>query len=75
MSADLVLKMTTILKEMRIAQLCSKSERTLVILKQSNCHKKGANIFNADFGENILSSGGCFPKKPQYFDKLPFFKS
>ena len=30
MSADVVLKMTTILKEMRIAQLCSKSERTLV---------------------------------------------
>ena len=30
MSADVVLKMTTILKEMRIiAQLCSKSERTL----------------------------------------------
>ena len=30
MSADVVLKITTILKEMRIAQLCSKSERTLV---------------------------------------------
>ena len=30
MSGDLVLKMTTILKEMRIAQPCSKSERTLV---------------------------------------------
>ena len=29
MSADVVLKMTTILKEMRIAQLCSKSEQTL----------------------------------------------
>ena len=29
MSADVVLKMTTILKEMRIAQLWSKSERTL----------------------------------------------
>ena len=29
MSADVVLKMTTILKEMRIAQQCSKSERTL----------------------------------------------
>ena len=29
MSADVVLKMTTILKEMRIEQLCSKSERTL----------------------------------------------
>ena len=28
-SADVVLKMTTILKEMRIAQLCSKSEQTL----------------------------------------------
>ena len=30
MSGDVVLKMTTILKEMRIAQPCSKSERTLV---------------------------------------------
>ena len=30
MSADVVLKMTTILKEMRIAQLGSKSERALV---------------------------------------------
>ena len=29
MSADVVLKMTTILKGMRIVQLCSKSERTL----------------------------------------------
>ena len=29
MSADVVLKMTIILKEMRIVQLCSKSERTL----------------------------------------------
>ena len=29
MSTDVVLKMTTILKEMKIAQLCSKSERTL----------------------------------------------
>ena len=29
-SADVILKMTTILKEMRIAQLWSKSERTLV---------------------------------------------
>ena len=28
-SANVVLKMTTILKEMRIAHLCSKSERTL----------------------------------------------
>ena len=28
-SADVLLKMTTILKELRIAQLCSKSERTL----------------------------------------------
>ena len=27
--ADVVLKMNTILKEMKIAQLCSKSERTL----------------------------------------------
>ena len=30
MLADVVLKMTTILKEMRISQLYSKSERTLV---------------------------------------------
>ena len=30
MSADVVLKMTTILKEISFAQLCSKSERTLV---------------------------------------------
>ena len=29
MSADVVLKMTTILKEIRITQLCSKSEWTL----------------------------------------------
>ena len=29
-SADVILKMTTILKEMRFAQLCSKSERTLL---------------------------------------------
>ena len=29
-SADVILKMTIILKEMRISQLCSKSERTLV---------------------------------------------
>ena len=29
-SADVILKMTTILKEMRSAQLCSESERTLV---------------------------------------------
>ena len=29
-SADILLKMTTILKELRIAQLCSKIERTLV---------------------------------------------
>ena len=29
-SADVILKMTTILKEMRIVQLCSKSEPTLV---------------------------------------------
>ena len=28
-SADVILKMTTILKELRIAQLCSKNERTL----------------------------------------------
>ena len=34
MSADVVLKMTTILKEMRIAQLCSKSERTLGTLSK-----------------------------------------
>ena len=33
MSADVVLKMTTILKEMRIAQLCSKSEQTLQQVK------------------------------------------
>ena len=31
-SADVILKMTTILKEMRISQLCSKSERTLYVL-------------------------------------------
>ena len=31
-SADVILKMTIILKEMRIAQLCSKSERTLVFV-------------------------------------------
>ena len=31
MSADVVLKITTLLKDMRIAQLCSKSERTLLI--------------------------------------------
>ena len=30
-SYDVVLKMTTILKEMRIAQLCSKNERTLAM--------------------------------------------
>ena len=30
MSADVILKMTTILKQMRIKQLCSKSERTLI---------------------------------------------
>jgi hypothetical protein len=30
MAADVVLKMTTILKEMRIAQLSSKNEQTLV---------------------------------------------
>ena len=29
MSADVVFRMTKILKEMKIAQLCSKSERTL----------------------------------------------
>ena len=34
-SADVILKMTTILKEMRIAQLWSKSERTLVNDKSS----------------------------------------
>ena len=28
-SADVLLKMTTILKELRIVQLCSKNERTL----------------------------------------------
>ena len=48
MSADVVLKMTTILKEMRIAQLCSKSERTLDnILKQCSfvhCTYKGAAV-------------------------------
>jgi hypothetical protein len=32
-SADVILKMTTILKEMRIAQLCSKSEPTFGILR------------------------------------------
>ena len=32
MSADVVLKMITILKEMRIAQLCLKSERTLEVI-------------------------------------------
>ena len=31
MSADVVLKMTTILKEMMIVQLCSKSEWTLAM--------------------------------------------
>ena len=30
MSADVVLEKTTILKEMRIAQLCSKCEQTLL---------------------------------------------
>ena len=34
MSADVVLKMTTMLKEIRIAQLCSTSERTLTVLKE-----------------------------------------
>ena len=34
-SADVILKMTTILKEMRIAQLCSKSECTLVRVQAS----------------------------------------
>ena len=29
-SADVILKMTTLLKEMRIAQLCSLNERTLI---------------------------------------------
>ena len=32
--ADVILKMTTILKEMRIVQLCSKSERTLLAINQ-----------------------------------------
>ena len=31
-SADVLLKMTTILKELRIAQLCSKNDRTLLAL-------------------------------------------
>ena len=31
-SADIILKMTPILNEMRIAQMCSKSEETLHIL-------------------------------------------
>ena len=35
MSADVVLKMTKILKEMRVAQLCSKSEQTLFLQKFS----------------------------------------
>ena len=33
MSADAVLKMATLLKEMRIVQLCSLNERTLVLLQ------------------------------------------
>ena len=35
MSADVVLKMTKILKEMRVVQLCYKSERTLFLQKFS----------------------------------------
>ena len=31
-SADVLLKMTTILKKLRIVQLCSKNERTLIII-------------------------------------------
>ena len=34
-SFDVALKMTTILKEMRIVQLCSKSELTLVLVQAS----------------------------------------
>ena len=46
MSADVVLKMTTILKERRIAQLCSKSKRTLIniyryeLFRETNLKKK-----------------------------------
>ena len=39
-SADVALKMTTILKEMRIAQLCSKNGRTLCLLSlSSHCRR------------------------------------
>ena len=41
----IILKMTTILKEMRIAQLCSKSERTLV-QKCFDCVQFFLTIFN-----------------------------
>ena len=34
-SADVMLKMTTILKELKIAQMCSKNEQTLVKKLQS----------------------------------------
>ena len=43
MSADVVLKMTTILKEMRIIQQCSKSEQTLVTLIIYDSHSFGLN--------------------------------
>ena len=42
-SADVLLKMITILKEMRIAQLCSKNERTLHSSIYQKC--KGLRLF------------------------------
>ena len=53
MSADVVLKMTTILKEMRIAQLCSKSERTL------NTSFLGRKLANFEFPNLKLHNQYC----------------
>ena len=51
MSADVVLKMTTILKEMRTTQLCSKSEWTLILYER----KVPARLHNQPKGEKKCS--------------------
>ena len=43
-SADLLLKMITILKELRIAQLCSENERTLIKESFSFYQKEGEGL-------------------------------